>query len=534
VDLLRPGRDAHSEETARDVVRGEFTFLRERRDLGANPFPAPADAPLLWAYHLEYMDYLLDLGRAGETDRIDELCRARLDTEARPRLSATHPYPESRRTASWIRALATAAERTRPILHEGTWIWANRIAVNLELDVGGNHLLENGLALALAAVTFTGPRAAGFRQVARRILTDGARDQVLADGGHYELSPSYHARVLGVLLEGGRALEASGDPMPGGYWDTLSAMATFLAGIVDPEGELPLLGDCSREAGFRPARFLEAVGAHLPGPIDPPPVGDRAYPESGLHVLEDPAEGHRLVLDAGRVCPEHLPAHGQADTFTYEMHVAGKPFVVDAGLFEYAAGRMRDWCRATRAHSTVEVDGWNSSEVWASFRVGRRANVSGSAWFVSDGRGEYRGAHDGYRHLGVNHVRLVSHLDRGLFLVADRLSGRGEHQFTSRIHLHPDVVVAKADAGGFVFHRAGERLLLLPFGAEKVTVEDGWHCPEFGRRRKSRLLCLHAIGADRSFGYVLKAGGEGPIGISRDDASLRIEVGGRRYVRRAP
>ena len=73
--------------------------------------------------------------------------------------------------------------------------------------------------------------------------------------------------------------------------------------------------------------------------------------------FEDREEGHRLLLDAGPVCPDSLPAHGQADTFTFELHIGGCPFVVDAGLFEYAPGEMRDWCRSTRAHSATNASG---------------------------------------------------------------------------------------------------------------------------------------------------------------------------------
>ena len=49
--------------------------------------------------------------------------------------------------------------------------------------------------------------------------------------------------------------------------------------------------------------------------------------------------------------------------------------VTDPGTHEYT-GAERAWNRSSRAHSTVTVDDEDTSEVWASFRVGGRARVS--------------------------------------------------------------------------------------------------------------------------------------------------------------
>ncbi|MHC4473174.1 MAG: hypothetical protein ACYS99_19690, partial [Planctomycetota bacterium] len=119
------------------------------------PFPAPTDVPLLWSYHLEYMEYLLDLALAGTPAAlaaIGPLVDARLTGERGP--AATHPYTDSRRVVSWCRVMGH-----HPSIARGAWTWANRVAKNLEWDVGGNHLLENGLALVLAGAHFEGRRA---------------------------------------------------------------------------------------------------------------------------------------------------------------------------------------------------------------------------------------------------------------------------------------------------------------------------------------------------------------------------------------
>src|SRR5205807_1467823 len=67
------------------------------------------------------------------------------------------------------------------------------VKASLEFDVGGNHLMRNLKAMVGLAI-FLGDEDAVGR--ARGYLSSQLREQVLADGGHYERSPSYHCQVL--------------------------------------------------------------------------------------------------------------------------------------------------------------------------------------------------------------------------------------------------------------------------------------------------------------------------------------------------
>ena len=63
-----------------------------------------------------------------------------------------------------------------------------------------------------------------------------------------------------------------------------------------------------------------------------------------------------LIVDGGPVGPDYLPAHAHADIFSFELSLEGQRFVVDAGVFEYAAGEWRDFARSTAAHNTMTLD----------------------------------------------------------------------------------------------------------------------------------------------------------------------------------
>jgi hypothetical protein len=49
--------------------------------------------------------------------------------------------------------------------------------------------------------------------------------------------------------------------------------------------------------------------------------------------------------------------------------------VTDTGVTEYIPGPLRDACRRTRAHATLEVGGAEQAELWAAHRIGGRPLV---------------------------------------------------------------------------------------------------------------------------------------------------------------
>jgi hypothetical protein len=103
---------------------------------------------------------------------------------------------------------------------------------------------------------------------------------------------------------------------------------------------------------------------------------------------------------------------------------------------------MRYYERPTAAHKTVEIDGANSTEVWAAFRAARRARV-GEVVACDDGGALTAGAaHDGYRRLPGHPVHHRHWTLSGTGpQVDDLVSGTCEHSVTVRWHLTPGSAV---------------------------------------------------------------------------------------------
>ena len=65
------------------------------------------------------------------------------------------------------------------------------------------------------------------------------------------------------------------------------------------------------------------------------------------------------------------------------MWANGIEVITDVGISTYENNKQRLTERGTSSHNTVCIDGINQSDVWSSFRVGKRAN-SKTTWLSSN------------------------------------------------------------------------------------------------------------------------------------------------------
>jgi len=346
---------------------------------------------------------------------------------------------------------------------------------NLELDLRGNHLLRDAVGLVFADEVVGGVPDALAR------LQQQVREQVLPDGCHIERAPMYHAICLQDLLEVHLLLD---DQAPGWLSDAVARMGGLLEYLLLGDGDLPLLGDgWLGEIEIEPilAASRDRVGT-LPTPVDPAHHG-------GIVALERGAV--RAVMRAGPHGPDYLLGHAHADLLSFDVSVGNRRVISDTGTGFYEAGPERQQLRSTAAHNTLQVDGEEQIEAWASFRVGRRgrARVRGQG---SDGSWSWIWAsHDAFSGLSGSpiHQRLLA-ISEHAVLVLDVLTGTGRHRVASYLHLHPTCPVASrrvAALGADTQHRPvpyyerfGETLEMLRLEVEssaELPWVGGWLIP---------------------------------------------------------
>ena len=121
------------------------------------------------------------------------------------------------------------------------------------------------------------------------------------------------------------------------------------------------------------------------------------FPDSGFIVLKN--KDVKLIFNCSNIEPRYQPGHNHADTMSFELSFGKKRLLVNSGISEYKYGKKRLFQRGTRSHNTVEIDDMNSSEVWSSFRVGKRAKILTKS--INEKNEDIRliASHDGYSYL---------------------------------------------------------------------------------------------------------------------------------------
>ena len=461
-----------------------------------------SDRDKLWLYNLHYFD---DLNARGGASRLawQRALMARWVAENPPFAgNGWEPYPTSLRLVNWLK-WALAGNRLAPDWAASLALQARWLARRIEWHLLGNHLFVNAKALVFAGLCFTAPEAARWRAQGLAILGRELPEQVLADGGHFERSPMYHALILEDLLDLLNLVRACrdgrGGELPPGVEDAAAAwreaagrMQDWLAALCHPDGEIALFNDAAFGIAPPPAELF-AYGARLglPAPRVPGEGLTRLEPSGYLRLARGPAVA---LLDCAPIGPDYLPGHAHADTLGFELSLFGQRVLVDSGTDRYGVSPERLRQRGTAAHNTVEVDGEDSSQVWGGFRVARRAYPLGLD--TGDGDGALRVAcgHDGYRRLrGRPEHRREWRLDDHGLEIRDRVAGRFR-EAVARLLLHPDVPVVQDGVGGGHFTVAGRCIRWQTAGAARVEVVPASYHPRFGESRDTQRLEITLAG----------------------------------------
>lgn len=414
-----------------EIEGGELTLLGRRHVVGRPWDWHQQDTEQLWRYHLHYWDWAWGLVHADDRLRARDQFRLLLtswsDQTHLGEGDAWAPYVAALRAWSWCGQydeLVRGTDLEKPMV-EMLCLHRGYLATHLELDVGGNHLVKNLKAL-LGLAVFLSDEPLKERSL-RRLEREVAR-QILSDGGHYERAPAYHCQVLGDLLDLQCLL---GDSCPGWLSTAVERMQCWLGLVLLPDGTVPLLNDGYPVSGEE----LEQLG---PGP--PAGEGSLLLADSGLAVLR---RGDLFVLaDVGLPCPAELPAHAHADTLGFLLYAGATRLVGEVGTSTYASGEVRAYERGTAAHSTVQIDGQDSTEVWGAFRAARRARPTVLEVVDEFGASRLSASHDGYARLSGSpgHIRRWT-LTASSLRVEDTVTGAGEHDLTVRLHGTPATLV---------------------------------------------------------------------------------------------
>ena len=472
--------------------RGVFRFLDETRSLAFHGWDDPA-VDRLWRYNLHYFDDLNAEAAFKRREDHRELIEWWIAENLPVKGTAWEPYPTSLRIVNWVKwslqAGPLSQNALRSLANQARWLMKR-----LEIHLLGNHLLANAKALIFAGLFFEGHEADKWLKKGQALLLKQLPEQVLGDGGHFELSPMYHALVLEDLLDLINIFQCYSTVQSSSLFQILvshtSRMCGWLYSMCHPDGEISFFNDAA--IGIAPApRELFGYAERLKVEVIVNSEALVHLQHSGYIRLE--SRGMVALLDVAPVGPDFIPGHAHADTLSFELSLGKKRFLVNSGTSCYGESAERLRQRGTAAHNTVQLDAKDSSEVWKGFRVARRARpqdlivASGMVPVVSC-------AHDGYRALPGHplHRREWKLLGRSL-IVTDWIQG-SQANAVARFHFHPQTKLFQ--------HRDGRRGAATCDGARLLwSVEKGSaHCeettyhPMFGVSQRSKCLAVNLDG----------------------------------------
>ena len=369
----------------------------------------------LWTYNLTYFEYLKkkeDVFFLYDFIKNIEIVKDGLE-----------PFPISLRGINWIKFLTKYGIQDKKI-DDSLYAQYYILLDNLEYHLLGNHLLENSFSLLFGAYYF---RDEYLYKKAVKILKEELKEQILDDGGHFELSPMYHQIILFRVLDCINLVKNNS-------WkskellELLNSKAELMLGwlenITYENGDIPLLNDSANKITPTSHELFD--------------YADKLKLETNNIMLKESAyrkivkEKYECLVDIGHIGSSYIPGHAHADTLNFELRINGKAFIVDSGLSTYETNSIRSNQRSTKAHNTIEIMGKDSSEVWGAFRVANRAEIIS----LEEKENFIKATHDGYKKYDIIHTRTWK-FKNDKIVIEDNLSKKCKAMF--RLHFHPDV-----------------------------------------------------------------------------------------------
>jgi len=492
-DFLEPGYKNNSQP---DILVGRFFFLNKKQDIGWPPDWNRCDVTKLWLYNLHYFYYLwcLDYNKS-KTLVLDwiknyPLQRGQVGWES---------YPTSLRIVNWsylfFRKYRKQTEADTVFLNElwrSIFIQAEWLTKHIERHLMGNHLFENGAALAFVGSCFSGSAANKWLETGLAILTEQIPEQILADGMYFELSPMYHCRIIYLLAI---LLATDNQRLRDLVRGPLKRMCKALQKVCHPDGKIALLNDSAFGIYNEPAELVEYCRGLYGKDIDSLKYGSFSLDDAGYYGWRG-ENSEYVICDAGRIGPDYIPGHAHADIFSFELSLNGHRVIVDSGVHNYEVSRMRQYCRSTKAHNTIEINDQDQCEMWAAFRVARRGKPHNIKWIPSKNGFQLSAWHDGYRRLKGSpvHYREFVWNKSGKLIVKDTITASNQQNMVSRLHLHPNCKIDELkDNVARITYPAGEIKIIFSDDGELLP-EESYYCPEFGVKIPNKALAFSLLG----------------------------------------
>ncbi|MBK7809868.1 MAG: alginate lyase family protein [Saprospiraceae bacterium] len=313
----------------------------------------------LWNYHLQYVEFLLDpdLKISIKEDWLLDISNKILSNELRP-----EAFPCSIRIIHTL-LFHHQIERDIPEIKNAILLQLNWLQTNLEKHIQANHLLINKIALSFGEIFF----GSEINIKSHEELIKEIKKQITSDGMHYERSPMYHMEVMKLLLSLYGVCQEQNSSLKLNLHSTLQKMASWLFTFKNDFNYVPPFQDSTLSSIGLASDLLNICDRLMI------PYNIVQLDQCGYRILK--TDVHTVWINGGSIQPDYQPGHAHSDMVHFAWAFQNQPIIVDTGISTYESSQKRLFEKSTSAHNTVNLGNINQSDIWSSFRVGKRARI---------------------------------------------------------------------------------------------------------------------------------------------------------------
>jgi len=476
-----------------------FLFLNKERFVNTNTWKIK-EKDKLWLYNLHYFNFINTKNYNKYYHRkclIDKWVVANKPFEG----VAWERYPTSIRVVNWIKWLLSGNELSKTSLHS-LYIQSRWIYKNPERHLLGNHFFSNLKALIFSACIFENTETTKWLIWSQKQMCKQLKEQILDDGGHFERSPMYHALFVEDILDLinlSNTTEKINFNLRHNLQVSLLKMLYWLKNMTHPDGEISLFND----AAFGIAKKYSELESYakklkvntLYYKTRNKKLSLKTFLDSGYVRLEN--KEAVAILDVAPLGPDYLPAHGHADTLSFELSIFKHRVIVNGGTSCYGKSKKRLNERKTCSHSTIEINNTDSSQVWSNFRVGKRAYPELLSIRKNNEEINISCTHSGYVNQGIKVWPIRNwKFQSNQFDILDYLKG-DFNLAVSRFILHPAVKVLKKSKTKFQLTLRNKRCIMINLVDCEGKLVRAKYADEFGKSISTNSLLIYSTGISR-------------------------------------
>ncbi|EKD92277.1 MAG: Heparinase II/III family protein [uncultured bacterium] len=456
----------------------KITFINHSVDITDKTIWNDASQTALWLYNLHYFDGLNVLNKDQQAQFYTLLNRW-IDENIPCSNISWNSFVLSLRIVNIIKYALSGNYLSEKVLYS-LYLQVRTLYKKCEYHLLGNHLFENFKALCIAGLFFNSSEATDWFHKGFHGLQKEIQEQVLKDGGHFELSAMYHVLFLEGLLDLHLIFNYYGREF---IWKNIvEKMLHWLVIMERSDDEIPYFNDSANQTVTDPhalCDYAKRLGYFISSQQKPL----NYLAESGFVIAN--TDQFRLIMDVGNIGSDYLPAHAHADSLSFELLVFKNPVFINLGTSCYGDSARRLFERSTAAHNTVVVNEKNSSDVWSGFRVGKRAYIKNVKIIEKNNFFCIEASHDGYQH--CLHKRTWE-IFSDKIIIKDHLSQKVKSAF-AYFHCHPNCqIVSQAPKKIILQLKNG---LKIYFETEnEYSLIESEYAQAFGDIRKTKSICV--------------------------------------------